>query len=139
MILCVGFVILPFSMKAAEEGWRPGVHGEESINPYDALGVSRGAPQGEIRKAYKKLAMEWHPDKHDPDCQKCQDRFAEISITNDKIGTPDARNAYAPSRSKKKDLNLGSSVQLTDKKYEEQVVRGTDVWAVIVLDSHNDS
>ncbi|XP_067826618.1 dnaJ homolog subfamily C member 16 [Heptranchias perlo] len=51
-------------------------HGIE-FDPYRLLGVGRTSTQAEIKKAYKQLAREWHPDKNkDP---KAQDRFIQIS------------------------------------------------------------
>lgn len=137
LVMCIGFVVLLFTLKAGEEGWRPGVQESEAINPYDALGVSRSASQGEIRKAFKKLAMEWHPDKHDVDCVKCKERFNEISVANDKVGTPEARKAYDANKTKRKELQLGSSVQLDEETYEKKVKRGNDVWVVLVVDHHD--
>ncbi|XP_069774952.1 dnaJ homolog subfamily C member 16 isoform X1 [Narcine bancroftii] len=54
----------------------PLLHGTE-FDPYKLLGVGRTASQAEIKKAYKQLAREWHPDKNkDP---KAEDQFIQIS------------------------------------------------------------
>uniref|UniRef100_UPI00398E3778 dnaJ homolog subfamily C member 16 isoform X1 n=2 Tax=Pristiophorus japonicus TaxID=55135 RepID=UPI00398E3778 len=51
-------------------------HGIE-FDPYRLLGVGRTATQAEIKKAYKQLAREWHPDKNkDP---KAEDQFIQIN------------------------------------------------------------
>jgi hypothetical protein len=36
----------------------------ESVDPYDVLGVPRGAPMGQVKKAYHKLAKLYHPDRY---------------------------------------------------------------------------
>jgi DnaJ family protein A protein 2 len=52
-------------------------------NPYSILGVSENASKDEIKKAYKKLAMKYHPDKGG-----CQKKFQEITNAYDSLMNP---------------------------------------------------
>ena len=47
-------------------------------NPYEILGVSQDASEEDIKKAYKKLALEWHPDRHQGN-KDAEDKFKEIT------------------------------------------------------------
>ncbi len=60
---------------------------------YDTLGVSRTASADEIKKAYRKLARENHPDTNAGD-PKAEERFKEISHAHDVLSDADKRKEY---------------------------------------------
>src|SRR5215813_10570279 len=60
---------------------------------YDVLGVSRGASDPEIKSAFRKLAMKYHPDRN-PGDKECEHRFKEINEAYDVLKDPDKRAAY---------------------------------------------
>src|SRR5438309_7975161 len=60
---------------------------------YDTLGVGKGASQDEIKKAYRKLAREYHPDKN-PGDQEAEDRFKEVQSAYDVLSGDDKRKQY---------------------------------------------
>ena len=57
------------------------------------LGVERKASPDEIKKAYRKLARQYHPDKNPGDA-KAEERFKQISQAHDVLGDPDKRKDY---------------------------------------------
>ena len=60
---------------------------------YETLGVSRDASADELKKAYRKLAVKYHPDKN-PDDKAAEAKFKEISSAYDNLKDPDKRAAY---------------------------------------------
>src|SRR5664279_190094 len=62
-------------------------------DPYEVLGVPRGASAAAIKSAYRKLAKKHHPDanKNDP---KSQARFSELNSANEIVGDEDKRKAF---------------------------------------------
>ena len=60
---------------------------------YKALGVSRKATDEEIKKAYRKLARKYHPDRN-PGDQEAEEKFKEISAANDVLSDPKKRKEY---------------------------------------------
>ncbi|HEX6810972.1 MAG TPA: J domain-containing protein [Planctomycetota bacterium] len=62
---------------------------------YTTLGVSRTASQDEIKRAYRKLAKEWHPDRHPPHKRKdVEDRFKAIAEANEVLSDPEKRKRF---------------------------------------------
>jgi molecular chaperone DnaJ len=60
---------------------------------YEILGVDSGSDEATIKKAYRKLAMKYHPDKNQGDADAA-DRFKEISHANEVLSDKDKRAAY---------------------------------------------
>ena len=60
---------------------------------YDVLGLERGASEGDIKKAFRKMAMEHHPDRnqHDP---KSEARFKEVNEAYDVLKDGQKKAAY---------------------------------------------
>lgn len=62
-------------------------------DPYDTLGVARNASADEIKRAYRKLARELHPDSA-PDDPKAEDRFKDLSTAYDILSDSKKRGRY---------------------------------------------
>ncbi|MBR6526099.1 MAG: molecular chaperone DnaJ [Clostridia bacterium] len=60
---------------------------------YEVLGVQKNASQDEIKKAYRKMAKECHPDLH-PDDKTAEARFKELNEANEVLSDPDKRARY---------------------------------------------
>jgi molecular chaperone DnaJ len=60
---------------------------------YSVLGVPKNASQADIKKAYRKLAQQYHPDANAGD-RRAEDRFKEVSAAYDVLGDADKRKEY---------------------------------------------
>jgi molecular chaperone DnaJ len=60
---------------------------------YRVLGVGKNATEAEIKKSYRKLARQYHPDRNAGD-KKAEERFKEISQAYDVLSDPEKRKAY---------------------------------------------
>jgi molecular chaperone DnaJ len=67
-------------------------------NYYETLGVERGTGAEEIKKAYRGLAQQWHPDKHQSASEEerhgAEEKFKEISEAYAVLSDPEKRNNY---------------------------------------------
>ena len=59
---------------------------------YEILGVSKTATQAEIKSAYRKLALEWHPDKNKS--KEASEKFKEINKAYEVLSNNEKRQMY---------------------------------------------
>ena len=60
---------------------------------YDVLGVAKNASEDEIKKAYRKLAMKYHPDRN-PDSKTAEEKFKEVKEAYEILSDEHKREAY---------------------------------------------
>jgi len=124
-------------LKIAEEkfGWS-GIYrqtkenSEDVVNFYEVLELDYRADQTDIKRAYRKLAKKWHPDKN-PDCDDCKQRMAKITTAYSTLSDVEKRAVY--------DATLGSvaslpskSIKLTSSNFDSKVLASQDFWLVQV-------
>ena len=60
---------------------------------YDILGVSKDTPENEIKRAYRKIAMKYHPDRN-PDNKDAEKKFKEAAEAYSILGDASKRQKY---------------------------------------------
>jgi DnaJ-class molecular chaperone len=61
---------------------------------YNILGVTRGATDDDLKRAYRKLAMRWHPDKNADDAENAAQKFQEIAEAYEVLSDREKRAIY---------------------------------------------
>ena len=104
LLIMLSLLLLPSPGDAAAAAgwwqWWPGSASDSADqscdavgDPYTVLGVVRGTEPSKVTKAYRKLAMKWHPDKN-RGSSEAEDRFAQIANAYDVLTDPEKREIF---------------------------------------------
>ncbi len=85
---------------------------------YQILGLSKQASADEIKKAYRKLAVKWHPDKNPNNKAASEEKFKKISEAYAVLSDPEKRQQYD---------QFGSADQYRQQYSQEDIFRGVDL------------
>lgn len=85
---------------------------------YQILGVNKKASADEIKKAYRKLAIKWHPDKNPNNKAAAEEKFKKISEAYAVLSDAKKREEYD---------NFGSADQFRQQYSQEDIFRGVDL------------
>jgi len=84
---------------------------------YNVLGVDKNATAEDIKKAYRKLALKWHPDRN-PNNKAAEEKFKKISEAYAVLSDPEKRKQYD---------QFGSADQFRQQFSQEDIFRGFDI------------
>lgn len=87
-----------------------------TFNPYSVLGVSRDAAPAELKRAYRRLAMRWHPDRNS--APEATERFKQIQAAYAQLSAVDDENA---------DKNEDAPEASPEPAAEESVAKAADI------------
>lgn len=61
---------------------------------YEILGLAKGASEAEIKTAYRKMALKWHPDRNADNKKEAEEKFKEINQAYEVLSDPEKKKAY---------------------------------------------
>ncbi|TRY52579.1 DnaJ domain containing protein [Cryptosporidium tyzzeri] len=139
LILCI--LISTIILRAGEEFYS--ISGklnknENQKNYYEVLGVTKKSSNLEIRKAFRKLSLVWHPDKN-PDCEPCLEKFRDISKAYEILGDNEKRQVYDTTQGGEIEIIPSAAVTLTSDNFDNLVMlQKTNSWVIQVYTDHDE-
>lgn len=146
-VCCIGFlalflIFLVYS-KLNEELWKI-YHSRSSdfVDYYEVLHVDPNASSRQIKKAYRRLAVQYHPDRiantKDVDAKAAEEKFLKITDAYHVLSNPEKREIYDSSNglSSVGHYIRSKTITLTTKNYNRLVTESNDFWVIQVF-SHD--
>ncbi|KAJ1607652.1 DNAj domain-containing protein [Cryptosporidium canis] len=140
-LLILGILISTIVLRAGEEFYsinRTLNKNEGHRNYYEVLGVSKKSSNLEIRKAFRKLSLIWHPDKN-PGCEPCLEKFRDISKAYEVLGDEEKRQVYDTTQGGEIDIIPSAAVTLTSDNFDDLILfQESSSWVIQVYTDHDE-
>jgi len=107
------------------------LHIREARNFYKILNIAKTATAKEIKRAFRKLSLKYHPDK----CKeaKCKEKFTDVNAAYDCLGDPKKRKLYDSVR-RDEDLYKTKWTQINGRGRSDETPKGSDTRQAIYFD-----
>lgn len=141
IILILSILVFTVILRAGEEFYS--ISGklnknENQRNYYEVLGVSKKSSNSEIRKAFRKLSLVWHPDKN-PGCEPCLEKFRDISKAYEILGDDEKRQVYDSTQGGEIEIIPSAAITLTSDNFDDLVILQTaNSWVIQVYTDHDE-
>ena len=86
----------------------------EKKDYYEILGISKDATEKDIKRAYRKLALKWHPDKNPDNKKEAEEKFKEINEAYSVLSDKDKRRRYDHGGFSFEDFGFGEGFDVND-------------------------
>lgn len=96
------------------------------MNHYETLGLTRHATPKQITKAFRRLALKWHPDKNPDNKEKAEKLFKEINTAYSVLGNPIKKQEYDASLEEIEQASASSEDAETSSEEKKSERRGSD-------------
>eukprot|EP00195_Chlamydomonas_chlamydogama_P011846 CAMPEP_0202910750 /NCGR_PEP_ID=MMETSP1392-20130828/52928_1 /ASSEMBLY_ACC=CAM_ASM_000868 /TAXON_ID=225041 /ORGANISM="Chlamydomonas chlamydogama, Strain SAG 11-48b" /LENGTH=96 /DNA_ID=CAMNT_0049600963 /DNA_START=103 /DNA_END=390 /DNA_ORIENTATION=- len=87
-----GFVLVCMLMLAYQKATSAAK--SKSKDYYDILGISKDASEDQIKRAYRKQALKWHPDRNPTNKKEAEEKFKEVAAAYETLSDPSKRRLY---------------------------------------------
>uniref|UniRef100_A0A8C6YN09 J domain-containing protein n=1 Tax=Naja naja TaxID=35670 RepID=A0A8C6YN09_NAJNA len=116
------------------------------VNYYEVLGLNQNASQEDIKRAYRKLALKWHPDKNPYNKEDAEKKFKAVAEAYEVLSDPQKRSLYDRPVKEPRFRGRGASGIFPHSPFDfdfvfrspEEIFReffgGMDIFGVIYLD-----
>lgn len=132
MIACVIIVVM-IAMRAGYDDGRSKSKNDDLLDGrdlYEVMDIAKSSTDREVKKAYHKLAMKWHPDKN-TGCDECAVNFQRVARAYEVLSDPMKRKIYDKEQKMMEKSIKSDAVLITSANYKELVVPGS-LWFIQV-------
>lgn len=133
MIIIGVVIVLMIAMRAGYDDGSSKSKSDDLLdgqNLYEVMEVDQSSTDREVKKAYHKLAMKWHPDKN-TGCDDCKVKFQRVARAYEVLSDPMKRKIYDKEQKMMEKSIKSDSVVITSANYKELVVPGS-LWFIQV-------
>lgn len=133
MVIAGAVIVLMIAMRAGYDDGSSKSKGDDLLDGqdlYEVMDIAKSSTDREVKKAYHKLAMKWHPDKN-TGCDECNVKFQRVARAYEVLSDTMKRKIYDKEQKMMETSIKSDAIVITSANYKELVVPGS-LWFIQV-------